>query len=96
MAIDMNVDVGELIKGLFSKKSNESGSKSQPSPYLKIILMVIVVIALIAAYVFLYYLPTQKDLKVKNYQISQVENLKIEIVELNSLIEKSKDLLIKA
>ena len=96
MAIDMNVDVGELIKGLFSKKSNVSGGKSQPSPYLKFILMVIVVIALIAAYVFLYYLPTQKDLKVKNYQISQVENLKIEIVELNSLIEKSKDLLIKA
>jgi len=96
MAIDMNVDVGELIKGLFSKKSNESGSKSQPSPYLKIILMVIVVIALIAAYVFLYYLPTQKDLKVKNYQISQVENLKMEIVELNSLIEKSKVQLIKA
>ena len=96
MAIDMNVDVGELIKGLFSKKSNESGGKSQPSPYLKVILMVIVVIVLIAAYVFLYYLPTQKDLKVKNYQISQVENLKMEIVELNSLIEKSKVQLIKA
>ena len=72
MAIDMNVDVGELIKGLFSKKSNESGGKSQPSPYLRVILMVIVVIVLIAAYVFLYYLPTQKDLKVKNLSLIHI------------------------
>lgn len=96
MAIDMNVDVGELIKGLFSKKNDNPGDNSQSNPYLKIILIATFVIALIASYVLLYFLPTQKDLKIKNYQISQVENLKFEIIELNNLIEKSKEQLTKA
>ena len=96
MAIDMNVDVGELIKGLISKKNDNPGDNSQSNPYLKIILLATLVIALIASYVLLYFLPTQKDLKIKNYQISQVENLKFEIIELNNLIEKSKEQLTKA
>ena len=57
MAIDMNVDVGSLVKGLFSKKDSEGGAKSPPSPYAKIILAVVGVILLSGAYVYFVYLP---------------------------------------
>ena len=89
MAIDMNVDVGALIKGLFSKKDINSGDKGQSNPFIKVILVVVVVLILIFTYIFLHYLPTQDDLRIKNQKISQVSNLKIEIIELKSLIDKS-------
>ena len=36
MAVDMNVDVGQLFKGLFSKKEKgEGGAKNPPNPHAK-------------------------------------------------------------
>ena len=87
MAIDMNVDVGALIKGLFSK---DKGGNKPANPYLKIITAVLVLVTLIGAYIFFHYLPTKEDLRIKNHQISQVESLKLEISDLNDLIDKTK------
>ena len=50
MALDMNVDVGALIKGLFSKKGSKEGASGAPNPYTKIIMAVIVIIILIASF----------------------------------------------
>ena len=69
MAIDMNVDVGELIKGLFSKKSNESEGKSQPSPYLKIVLHKLQWLKFLLLQVFLQII-TQRDHVSSTFQIS--------------------------
>jgi Tfp pilus assembly protein PilO len=94
MAVDMNVDVGQLIKGLFSKKEKaEGGAKNPPNPHAKTAIGVVGVIVIIAAYVYFIYLPTQADLKVKNEKISQIEMLKYEIEDLTTNIEEAEKVL---
>jgi Tfp pilus assembly protein PilO len=91
MALDMNVDVGALIKGLFSKKESKEGVSSAPNPYTKIIMAVIVIIILIASYVYFVYIPTQKDIKIKNQKISQIETIKYEIGTLSNKIKTAQE-----
>ena len=91
MALDMNVDVGALIKGLFSKKGSKEGASSAPTPYTKIIMAVIVIIILIASYVYFVYIPTQKDIKIKNQKISQIETIKYEIGTLSNKIKTAQE-----
>jgi hypothetical protein len=56
MAVDMNVDVGQLIKGLFSKKEKaEGGAKNPPNPHAKTAIGVVGVIVIIAAYIYFIY-----------------------------------------
>ena len=96
MALDMNVDVGALIKGLFSKKESKAGASSGPNPYAKVIIAVVVVIILIASYVYFVYIPTQKDLKIKNEKISQIEMIKYEIDSLSNEIKVAQEQLVIA
>ena len=91
MALDMNVDVGALIKGLFSKKGSKEGASGAPNPYTKIIMAVIVIIILIASYVYFVYIPTQKDIKIKNQKISQIETIKYEIGTLSNKIKTAQE-----
>ena len=93
MALDMNVDVGSMIKGLFSKKDAKEGVESAPNPHTKTILVVLAVFVFITLYVYFVYLPTQEDLRIKNNKISQIESIKYEIDELSVNIEQiQKDL----
>jgi len=96
MAIDMNADIGEIFKGLFSKKSgknNSAGSKKSKgdkNPYTKVIGAGAVVILIVALYVFFVYIPTQDELRVKEEKISQIDMMRIEVDVLSSKIEKAK------
>ena len=94
MAIDMNVDLGSIIKGLFSKKDSKEGQevgiKTPQSPHVKTAIVSVLILILIAAYVFFVYLPTQEDLRIKNEKISQIESLKYEIDDLSNSIEQAK------
>jgi len=93
MALDMNVDVGSMIKGLFSKKDAKEGVESAPNPHTKTILVVLAVFVFITLYVYFVYLPTKEDLRIKNNKISQIESIKFEINELTVNIEQiQKDL----
>ena len=96
MALDMNVDVGDLIKGLFSKKESKEGASSGPNPYAKTIIAVVVTIILIASYIYFVYIPTQKDLKIKNEKISQIEMIKYEIDSLSNEIKVAQEQLVLA
>ena len=96
MALDMNVDVGALIKGLFSKKESKEGASSGPNPYTKTIIAVVVTIILIASYIYFVYIPTQKDLKIKNEKISQIEMIKYEIDSLSNEIKVAQEQLVLA
>jgi len=96
MALDMNVDVGALIKGLFSKKESKEGASSGPNPYTKTIIAVFVTIILIASYIYFVYIPTQKDLKIKNEKISQIEMIKYEIDSLSNEIKVAQEQLVLA
>ena len=91
MAIDMNVDVAALIKGLFSKKEKIEGAVNAPNPHAKTLIIVATVIVLIVSYVYFVYIPTQKDLKIKNEKISQIETLKYEIDILSTEIKVAQD-----
>jgi len=90
MAFDKNMDIGDLIKGLFSKKESADGAKSAPNPHTKTILGVLLVIIGIAAYIYYVYLPTQEDLRIKNDKIALIESLKYEIEDLSSNIERAQ------
>ena len=91
MAIDMNVDVGSLIKGLFSKKESKEGSPSAPNPHVKTLMAVVAVVIVIASYVYFVYIPTQKDLKIKNDKIAQIETIRYEIESLSSSIKVAQE-----
>jgi Tfp pilus assembly protein PilO len=94
MALDMNVDMGALLKGLFSKKdkgSDGGSANNAPNPHAKTAMVVVVVIALISAYVYFVYIPTQKDLKIKNAKIAQIQAIKNEIIQLNISIENAQE-----
>ena len=90
MALDMNVDMGALIKGLFSKKDKKEGVKSAPNPHAKTALIVVIVLSLIGLYIYFIYIPTQEDLRIKNDKISQIESIRYEIEELTSDIENAQ------
>ena len=90
MALDMNVDMGALIKGLFSKKDKKEGVKSAPNPHAKTALIVVIVLSLIGLYIYFIYIPTQEDLRIKNDKISQIESIRFEIEELTSDIENAQ------
>jgi len=91
MAIDMNMDIGELVKSLFSKKT----SKGAPSilvsnPYAKIIISGIFVLLVIILYVVFVYVPMQEKLEEQQRKISQVHNLKNDIAVLSVRITKAE------
>jgi Tfp pilus assembly protein PilO len=52
---------------------------------------VIVIIILIASYVYFVYIPTQKDIKIKNQKISQIETIKYEIGTLSNKIKTAQE-----
>ena len=90
MAIDMNVDVGAMIKGLFSKKTSQGEAKAPQNPYVKTLISIVTVLILIASYIYFIYLPTQEELRINNEKISQIEILRSEIIVLSDRIIKAQ------
>ena len=90
MAINMNADVGAMIKGLFSKKAPQGEAKAPQNPYVKTLISIVTVLILIASYIYFIYLPTQEELRIKNEKISQIEILKSEITVLSDRIVKAQ------
>ena len=51
----MNVDIGEMVKGLFSKKDSEGNKDASPkSPVSKITVVIVLVLVIIGLYVFIF------------------------------------------
>ena len=90
MAIDMNVDVGAMIKGLFSKKTSQGEAKAPQNPYVKILISIVTVLILIASYIYFIYLPTQEELRINNEKLSQIEILRSEVTVLEDRIVKAQ------
>jgi Tfp pilus assembly protein PilO len=91
MAIDMNADIGEIFKSLFSKKDGGSKkSKGGENPYSKVIVAGVSVALIVVLYVVFIYIPTQEELRVKEEKIAQIGIMQIEVDVLSSKIEKAK------
>lgn len=95
MAIDMNADIGEIFKSLFSKGgSNSKGGEPRPqNPYAKLIVTGTIVVIMIALYVTLIFIPAQEEIRMKQGQVDQIEQLRMEISNLNEeIISATKEL----
>ena len=90
MAIDMNVDVGAMIKGLFSKKTSQGEAKAPQNPYVKTLISIVTVLILIASYIYFIYVPTQEELRINNEKLSQIEILRSEVTVLENRIVKAQ------
>ncbi len=90
MAIDLNADIGEIFKNLFSKKSANKATKGEKNPYLKIIITGLVVVLSTALYIFYFYIPNQEEIRIKEEKISQIEMMRTDIDMLSVNITKAK------
>ena len=90
MAINMNADVGAMIKGLFSKKASQGEAKAPQNPYVKTLISIVTVLILIASYIYFIYLPTQEELRINNEKLSQIEILRSEVTVLSDRIVKAQ------
>ena len=90
MAIDLNADIGEIFKNLFSKKTANKATKGEKNPYLKIIITGLVVVLSTVLYIFYFYIPNQEEIRIKEEKISQVEMMRTDIDMLSVNITKAK------
>jgi len=86
MAIDMNADIGAMLKGLFSGKDKR---KSEQNPYAKFIITSFVLLIITAVYVVFIFMPVREELQTKQQQIAQIESIKDEIHLLNEEITEA-------
>lgn len=103
MAVDLNMDMGAIIKGLLNKKSGDSSSASMGSnddivakikPFAGAIGLFLTTVILFVLYYNLYYTPmVQANLK-KEEQIKKLENLKSQTATLEQKIASIKKTLV--
>lgn len=89
MAIDMNVDIGEIFKKLTSKKgsSGSGGDGKKPNdPFAKVIIAGVVALVVVVVYLFFIYFPAQEENRIKEQKIAQINDLKTCIAELSGNI----------
>ena len=84
MAMNMNVDIGSLLKGLTSR--NKEGGASPKSPYQNAIIACVLVVLLVAAYGYFIYLPGQEEIARKQALIDSTEEMRAEVLVLTEEI----------
>ena len=85
----MDINIGSMVKGLFSKGSKD-GKNAPANPYTKIIIAGVLALALIGSYLYFIYLPTAADNRIKEAKIAQIESLEDEILNLALSISNAK------
>ncbi len=95
MAIDMNADIGEILKGFFSRNTEKTVATSKENPYKNIILAGGGVVSVTLLYLFIIFLPMQNEMSTKYEQVSQIGQLNFEIARLEQEVLLAKDSLIK-
>ena len=95
MAIDMNADIGEILKGLFSKDTLTGKAGAKVNPYKNIMIGGASVVGVVLLYLIFIFLPKQDELATKSGQVNQISQLNSEIVSLGHEVLLAKDLLVK-
>ena len=86
MAIEMDIDIGKIFKDLFSKGKSEGGGSLLKGPYVKIVVAGIAAFAILLMYIFLFYMPAKNELTGKELKVAQIEELKLEVLELSNKV----------
>ena len=85
--MDLNTDIGSLFKGLGRKKSGSTPEAAGGSvPHLKQLIFGLIIIAVVAAYLFFYYLPEQKRIRENEEMISNIPMIREEMLQLDRQI----------
>ncbi|MBL7003426.1 MAG: type 4a pilus biogenesis protein PilO [Gammaproteobacteria bacterium] len=97
MAIDMNIDIGEILKKLTSKKDTSSsggGDGKKPNdPFTKVIIAGVITLIVVILYLFFVHFPAQEENRIKEQKIAQINDLKSCITELSEgIATTTKDL----
>ena len=92
--MDLNVDIGTLVKGLFGgKKDSGSNAGSPPNPHLRSIIVGVVLAGLVGAYLYFFYLPEQKRIQEMQALINSISEIRQETIELQrQILEKTAEL----
>lgn len=110
MAIDLNADVGTIMKGLFGgggkQDSGSSGaSASKPAkdmpkflqdPYRNIVISGVSIVLFIVAFIFLLYLPGIKSNEEKREEISRLNGMQEEIKNMQMQIKGLENAMAKS
>ena len=86
MAIEMDIDIGKIFKDLFSKGKNKGTGSLLKVPYAKIVVAGITGFAILLMYIFLFYMPAKNELTGKELKVAQIEELKLEVLELSNKV----------
>ena len=86
MAIEMDIDIGKIFKDLFSKVKSEGGGSLLKGSYAKIVVAGIAAFAILLMYIFLFYMPAKNELTGKELKVAQIEELKLEVLELSNKV----------
>lgn len=92
--MDLNVDIGTLVKGLFGgKKDSGSNAGPPPNPHLRSIIVGAVLAGLVGAYLYFFYLPEQKRIQEMQALINSISEIRQETIELQrQILEKTAEL----
>ena len=83
--MDLNADIGSLLKSVFgrNKSGSDPTSGNAPNPHLNQIICGVIVVAFIAAYLYLFYLPEQKRIRQMQAMIDSTYQIQEEIINLD-------------
>lgn len=105
MAIDLNADLGDIIKGLMSKKESnltEAGAKQSSNigakilPFKNSIILFVVAALSFVAYIEYYQKPITKEIEANKTEIKRLEDLKQKTLDLQKKITYLKSKLSKS
>jgi len=90
MAVDLNADMGEIIKGLMGGKKDGSSSSGDLAgslaPYKNAIIFFVITLVLLGLYIGLYYIPMKEANEKKQEEIAELVKLKSETKDLEKKI----------
>ncbi len=99
MAVDLNMDMGDIVKGLLNKGGSTSavaapaaGSPmAKVKPFIPLVIFTIVLVGVIFAYVEFVYRPMQAVNNEKNKELLRLEDMKQKIPTLDARIKNLKN-----
>jgi len=95
MANLLEMDVGQLLaslKGLGKKQGSGGKTGGSSNPHTKNIAIAASLVLVLLLYIFVIYIPHQKELDDKNFKISQIETMRQEIITLQQEMLEAENL----
>ena len=87
MTINLKMDMGTLVRSLFSRKGGAQASLAEP--FSKIIVGAVLVAGIVAVYVAFVYMPSVREVNLKQRKANQTSALKAELAQIDVRINRT-------